>query len=1008
MYRPFKYLRLLSVFFILLSPFLLCSQNWGYKKYSTADGLMSNQLDAIFIDSKGLLWIANGNGISRYNGKKFTHYLNDSILAPVNKINAFSIRELPDGGIFYSMKYGYVKISDKKKNYLDIYLSDTLSEENGVTNKDGIRYFKEGFVEFQKERVRNQTFDDYPENYKYPSNILCSNFGNVIYSFYNSDKDTRTLFLYENNTFKKIFDAVPFIMAGIFETSAHYFILPEKFILANPIIIINKKDLSIKYIRKNKSIPDITLLGNGYLDRNIFILPAEEGAFIINENKEQYFINDDIQEEIKITDRKKFYSSLYQPLHRYNNYIINGYRWIDMHTKKIHLPSIIKEEIKHNNYIIEVMPDEEGNIWYATFNGLFQLFPLPYQPLYEITEDRIGEVNDSIETNRFRCIKNLEKIEYCLNNEPEKLQILIPEIKDKFYKYEWEKDQVSPIYVQWLQSPVLKERLYPLLSYKKLIICQEYTRGLVIYHLNQTLDTAYYHLLNYSNGLLSNYVENIFVDKKENIWLITWDGIQFITYDDLLNENYEQSRKYSESWKLDMIPFMVGTDIYFTNGQMLYKIPTEKIMYNNKPPHVVIEKIAYKQNNNYIELQFKQDSTYELPYNFEELNIEFFGVCLSDGSKVKYKYILNNTTHYQNEGNIILSELSSGDHTIEIFASNNFNVWNNTPLRLYIHVHPPFWEKWWFRSLVLIIIITLIIIIIKKREYDLKKKQQELERLVHLRTKELAEKNKVIEQKNTEILDSIHYTKRLQQSSLPSESEVKKIFPDSFIIYMPKDIIAGDFYFSSEVKMNDGKKLYAVSMGDCTGHGVPGAFMSILLLAYMKQTLIEKDVNSPADALEFISKKIQKVLEYKNMEDEVKDSADMVFAVLDKETNRLRCACANNPIYIVKNNQLIEIPAQKRTVGYCDNKEPFTNHSVPIQKGDMIYLFSDGYADQFGRKESQPNKEKKFTRKRFKDTLLQIASLDIYKQREALIQIHCDWKKDLEQTDDICIVGIRI
>ncbi|MCX7729367.1 MAG: hypothetical protein N2203_07850, partial [Bacteroidia bacterium] len=124
----------------------LWAQSWGYKKFTTSDGLMSNQIDAIFIDSKGLLWIANGNGITRYNGKNFINYLNDSMLTVVNKINAFSIKELKDNSIFYSMKYGYVKTSDTKKYYLDIFLSDTISlqGENGVTDKNGIRYFKKG------------------------------------------------------------------------------------------------------------------------------------------------------------------------------------------------------------------------------------------------------------------------------------------------------------------------------------------------------------------------------------------------------------------------------------------------------------------------------------------------------------------------------------------------------------------------------------------------------------------------------------------------------------------------------------------------------------------------------------------------------------------------------------------------------------------------------------------------------------------------------------------------
>ena len=559
----------------------------------------------------------------------------------------------------------------------------------------------------------------------------------------------------------------------------------------------------------------------------------------------------------------------------------------------------------------------------------------------------------------------------------------------------------------------MKQRLYPLFSYKKLLICQEYTHGLVIYHFNKAIDTAYYHLFNYSKGLISHYVENVFVDKNENIWLITWDGIQLIHYNDLLNENFEQCVKYSQSLKLDMIPFMKEDVIYFADGPLLYKIPTTSFLYNKKPPELLIEKLLYKHRNKTYELFFRQDSTYQIPYGFDELQIEFFGVCLSDGSKVRYKYVLDNIPHFQTEGRLILTDLEPGIHVIELYAANNFNIWNTKPVRLVIEVLPPFWQKGWFKAIVILVLAGGIFLIVKTREYHLKQKQKELEHLVKIRTKELEEKTQLVEQKNAEILDSIQYTKRLQQSSLPSENQFKKIFPDSFILYLPKDIIAGDFYFSGIIQTKDGKVLKGLVVGDCTGHGVPGAFMSILLLAYIKQSLKEKEVNSPAEALEFISNNIQKILEYKDekYEVEVKDSADMVFAVINDEIPSLWCACANIPVYIVRHSQLIEVPAQKKTVGYCYNTEPFINHTISLQRGDMLYFFSDGYADQFGgikNKNNEKTMEKKFTKKRFKETLIKAASLEPAQQKEFLLKTHLEWKGNSEQTDDICIIGIRV
>lgn len=999
--------------YVLLGVCLLGSsfaQNWNAKRFTVSDGLMSNQLDALFIDSKGLLWIANGNGLSRYDGKNFLNYVNDSLLTPINKVNQFSIKELSDGSIFYSMKYGYVKTSHQRKGYLDVFLADTISDERGVNSSNGIRYFKEGYIDFDFKAysIKNHLIQKYPKNYKYPSNLLATNLGHVIYSFYRSEKEVRNIFLYENNLFKEIWDSVPFIMAGIFEKEHQYFILPDEFNAKNPIVMINKQNNTKKFVRKKKSIPDLVLLGNGYFENNQLVLPALEGVLIITEKDEQIFIADKFAQKIKIYDKEKFYHSLYLPLNKYQNYLVNGYRLIDLNTVSIHIPDVIEKEILNSNYIVEALPDEEGNIWYATSDGLLQLYPLPYEKLYEISSDRIAEINDSLEVTRFQCLKDVEGIDYCLTNHSEKVQILIPKIKDKFYKYDWQKNTLTPIYVHGLQSPVLKQRLYPLMSYKKLIVCQEYTRGLVLFRLNETLDTAYYQLFNYSKGLLSNYVENVFADKSDNIWIITWDGIQVINYDNLLNENYEQTKKYTESLKLDMIPFKVNDEIFFANGLMLYKIPTNKVLFNKKPPSILVENVSYRKNNKIVNLIFKQDSVYALPHNAYDFNIKVNAVCLSDGLKVNYKFVVDHMVHYQNEGQFILSDLKTGMHTIEIYASNNFNMWTKKPIKFYINILPPFWEQWWFRITILIVFIFALFLFIKKREYDLRKKQDELEKLVNERTKELEEKNVLIEQKNRDIVDSINYTKRLQQSSLPSESEVRKIFRNCFVIYQPKDIIAGDFYFTGVIRTNEGKILKGIVVGDCTGHGVPGAFMSILMLAYIKQSLIERDINSPAEALEFVSNKIQKVLEYKSEEAEVKDSADMVFAVIDETMNTLWCACANNPVYIVRNKELIEIPAQKRTVGYCYQNEPFQNQVFQLQKNDMIYLFTDGYADQFGGNFDSNKKDKKFTKKRFKDVLKEIAELNVEEQKQRLIQEHNRWKGDNVQTDDICIIGINV
>lgn len=233
------------------------------------------------------------------------------------------------------MKYGYVKTSTKKKFYLDIFLSDTLAlkDEDGVTDKNGIRYFKKGFVDFDFSQLKviNRLFQSYPEGRTFPSNILASNKGNVFYSFYNKESDTRTLFLYENNTFKKVCDGIPFIMAGIFETDDHYFILPDEFINEHPIILVNKSNLSKVFIYKNKHIPDLHLIGNALLHQGQLFCPAREGIWILKTNQKQIFVDDKIGKTLApLQEDKPFYTSLNKPLYLYQHYIVNGYRLLDI------------------------------------------------------------------------------------------------------------------------------------------------------------------------------------------------------------------------------------------------------------------------------------------------------------------------------------------------------------------------------------------------------------------------------------------------------------------------------------------------------------------------------------------------------------------------------------------------------------------------------------------------------------------------------------------------------
>jgi serine phosphatase RsbU (regulator of sigma subunit)/Flp pilus assembly protein TadD len=275
--------------------------------------------------------------------------------------------------------------------------------------------------------------------------------------------------------------------------------------------------------------------------------------------------------------------------------------------------------------------------------------------------------------------------------------------------------------------------------------------------------------------------------------------------------------------------------------------------------------------------------------------------------------------------------------------------------------------------------------------------------LIYKGYKEKQKINHVLAEKNKDILDSINYAKRIQEAILPSEQAVKALLPESFVLYKPKDIVSGDFYFIEPIRMNNGTQLIGFAAADCTGHGVSGAFMSMLGYSILKRSLTEKSVNTAGEALDYLNRQLHISLRQHEKEVSIKDGMDIAFCVLFPDKNVLYYAAANNPIYVVSNGELKEYKADKQAVGYSDHQRPFNTHEVKLNKGDMVYTFTDGYADQFGGP-----KGKKFKYKQLQQLLVASAHRSCHEQKNILDQAIESWRGDLEQVDDILIIGVRI
>lgn len=285
------------------------------------------------------------------------------------------------------------------------------------------------------------------------------------------------------------------------------------------------------------------------------------------------------------------------------------------------------------------------------------------------------------------------------------------------------------------------------------------------------------------------------------------------------------------------------------------------------------------------------------------------------------------------------------------------------------------------------ILLVVLVIMIKK---------------VRTNNKLLHQKKIEVEERNKEIEDSINYAQRIQEAMIPHKERLSSLFPESFVIYYPKDKLSGDFYWIYNVTTTSKNHLNLFALGDCTGHGVPGALLSILGINYLNLGAVSSIINSPGEALNYLDKGIRDTFNHSN--ELIRDGMDIVIGAIEIETHKLYYSCAKNPIYIIRENEIITLKGDKKAIGNDDKGDhfSFSDFTFDLKKGDMIYCLSDGLQDQFGGERG-----KKYKVGNLKKLLLKTSLLPASDQRDALTKEFNSWKGDLEQIDDVTILGIR-
>ena len=305
---------------------------------------------------------------------------------------------------------------------------------------------------------------------------------------------------------------------------------------------------------------------------------------------------------------------------------------------------------------------------------------------------------------------------------------------------------------------------------------------------------------------------------------------------------------------------------------------------------------------------------------------------------------------------------------------------------------------------IIIALLVLVFLLVSIRAYLIKRKDNELlnsqkneienkNSILHEQKQEIEHQMVLIEEKQKEILDSIHYAKRIQRALLAGKEMIDNNLPENFILFKPKDIVSGDFYWMAE---RDDKFYLAVC--DSTGHGVPGAFMSLLNSSFLNEAVNEKSISAPNEVLNHVRNRLIQNLS----QDGAKDGMDAILICYDKKTSTLTYAAANNKPILVNAEGMQEFPADKMPVGLGENLIPFALQTISVKKGDALYLYSDGYADQFGG----PN-GKKFKYKMLQSEILKNVHLPFSEQLKRMDEVFEAWRGDLEQVDDVLLVGLK-
>jgi len=1045
------------VFFLLLSSQGIVSQKYNVQNYTTRDGLTGQIVNSVFQDKTGYVWFATQSGVCFFNGKSFQSFEPSSELTGIDAIGV--IQDSQDR-IWIATNANGVYVYDFKK-------IKNFNEKNGLKSNTVRSMFIDNndvlWIVTSKgiSKVVNDKLEEIKDSKGiFKNGVLSMTQGNDGAYWFGTQGNGLVKLL--NGKFSYFNEANGLLDNYVFSLKSHgdsiligttnqgllvmekgkisKFKIPEienewisnVVINGNALYIVSSAGLieyysDIKYtvITELNGIASNDLY-HGLKDReNNIWLASGNGVSLLRNEKILSFDESSGLSDDKITCIAEYKNQIVVGTYGFGLNILDKSGKVLRQIQHPELMNLNITSIVYYPYKSELWvgaeQSEKGIIILDTKNGSLEvkknIANIFGKRLHTVTKLSVDATNQiwigSYDAGLFR-IKDKDTLSFLTSKKLPSQEV-----------YSFEIDQNNNPWVSLYQKGVYVyngNEFKPLSNSKttdRIVLCiakdkkgnmylGNKTSGLTIISQDRT------HSFTTKNGLLSNSIQSIVADGN-NVWIGCNLGLNKLTFTDdfklIKVETFNEKTGLINSEIHQNAILLTNENVWICSSTGLSSMLKVSANRSFVKPLLEIESIKLYFEDVDWSKKNAEINEWGIPTNLKlghKDNHLTFSFNALTSTRVQYSFILenqdNNWTNFSDKNEVTFSNIAPGEYVFKVRAINNFGI-ESQVLAVPIIIYSPYWQTWWFRIAAVAFVFLIVVGFIRFRERRFKIQQANLELVVKERTKEAVNaseraenQKKIAEQKNKEILASISYAKRIQTAMLPTFEFLNEKFKEIAVIYRPKDIVAGDFFWFEET---DNYSMIAVA--DCTGHGVPGAMVSVVCYNALNRSVREYGLTKPGEILDKTREII--LAELSKHDENVKDGMDISLLVCEKKSNKIEWAGANNPLWIISSETeaLTEIKADKQPIGLHSHSAPFKTHVLSLKKGDTLILLTDGFADQFGAETG-----KKFKSANLKRLISELSPLTLTEMEEELLTSFEKWKGKEEQVDDVCLIALRI